>query len=155
MAIKNAIGTPVIVNASCIAGSTYDNPTASCQSASQDLTAALGALWTLRGVPASDLTTGCSWQIDISHDGATWRELTLGIFGLASGVTYDAVVDLPFSTMYTRVTFFGGSATTRVWAELQIASESTAIVVPVDDLTADDDLSSLTADDGATLLEAA
>jgi hypothetical protein len=121
MAAKTSTGTAIIANVAC-SGGTYASPPANCQSADQDLSSVLGAMWTLRGTPGSTLTTGCSWQVDVSHDGSTWRQFELGVFGLASGVAYDAVIDLPFPVMHSRVTFFGPNATTQVWAELQKAT---------------------------------
>lgn len=121
MAAKTSTGTAVISNIGCSGGS-YASPPVNCQSGSQDLTTVLGAMWTLRGVPGGTLTTGCSWQVDVSHDGSTWRQLELGTFGIAAGTLYDAIVELPFPTMFTRVTFFGSNAATNVWAELQKAT---------------------------------
>jgi hypothetical protein len=122
MAAKTSSGAAVIAGQSALAGSSYGTPSSNCQSASQDLTTSLGALWTLRGVPGSTLTTGCSWQVDVSYDGTTWRQFVLGVFGLASGALYDAVIEMPLPAMYTRVTFFGPSATTMVSAELSRAT---------------------------------
>lgn len=123
MAAKTSTGASIITAQTSAAGSSYASPSAGCQSADQDLTTALGAMWTLRGVNGTAPNPGVSWQVDVSHDGSTWRQLELGTFGVTASTTYDAVVDLPFPTMHSRVTFFGsGTNAVTVSAELQKAT---------------------------------
>lgn len=123
MAAKTSTGTAVIAAQSSLAASTYASPSSGCQSASQDLTTILGAMWTLRGTNGTAPGVGCSWQIDTSYDGTTWRQFQQGTFGITASTSYDIAIDMPFPTMYTRVTFFGNTTNTvTVSAELQKAT---------------------------------
>ena len=124
MATKSSTGTQVINGATSSAGSSYASPSSGCQSADQSQATNLGCLWTLRGTNGgTGPTVGCSWQVDVSYDGAAWRQYAGGTFGVANSTSYDAVVELGIAVMHTRVTFFGNTGqSVTVYAELQQAT---------------------------------
>lgn len=125
MAAPTKSGSAVISSQSSAAGSTYASPSSGCQSASQDVSTAFGALWTIRMTPAGTLGGGCTVQVDVSYNGTAWRKLHSLQSGLVSGTDYDACIEVPDDALYTRITFFGNlTAATTCSAEL---SKTTAI----------------------------
>ena len=75
-----------------------------------NLTSALGLIGVLRIVNgATAPTVACTAYIDVSGDGATWRQWLAITAGLTAGETYPYPFELPAPIMYARARFGGNT----------------------------------------------
>jgi pseudouridine-5'-phosphate glycosidase len=75
-----------------------------------DLTTALGMTVTAKITNGSTgPTVGCSFLIDISHDGTNWKEFSRQTAGTSNSAVAEFIVDIPAAVMYLRSRFTGNT----------------------------------------------
>ena len=78
--------------------------------ATWNLTTALGGLLTaLVTNGATGPTVGCDFVVQVSGDGASWKELSRQTAGTTAGGVYPLNYELPAGVMYARPVFTGNT----------------------------------------------
>jgi hypothetical protein len=74
-----------------------------------NLTTAFGGVVTAKVTPAGTLGVGCTFRLQISGDGSSWKLFSEQLSGLVSGTDYEFIVDVPPGVMYLRSVFTGNT----------------------------------------------
>jgi hypothetical protein len=97
-------------NARTLQSSASNAAGATTNGATWNLTTAFGGIITaLITNGGTGPTVGCDFVVQVSTDGAAWKEHTRQTAGLVAGAAYPFSIDVPAGVMYARVQFAGNT----------------------------------------------